>query len=81
MHIIVVALLETDYRIGFYVSIPAKYVSVIENRKVKMAGSWNRDTCCGCRKPIYHHRDVFYYQVVFGIGLFPEGQNNPHIAY
>ncbi|MFS7988879.1 hypothetical protein Hanom_Chr11g01040051 [Helianthus anomalus] len=23
--------------------------------KVKMAGSWNRDTCCGCRKPSYYH--------------------------
>ncbi|KAJ0887173.1 putative kinase-like domain superfamily, kinase, ATP binding protein [Helianthus annuus] len=33
--------------------------------KVKMAGSWNRNTCYGCRKPSYHHRDVFYYQVVF----------------
>ncbi|MFS7923053.1 putative dual-specificity kinase TKL-Pl-4 family [Helianthus anomalus] len=32
-----------------------------------MAGSWNRDTCCGCRKPSYHHQDVFYYQVVFRI--------------
>ncbi|KAM0039807.1 hypothetical protein Hdeb2414_s0012g00386311 [Helianthus debilis subsp. tardiflorus] len=21
-----------------------------------MAGSWNRDTCCGFRKPSYHHR-------------------------
>ncbi|KAJ0781692.1 hypothetical protein HanPI659440_Chr06g0252161 [Helianthus annuus] len=54
----------------------------METIKVKMAGSWNRDTCCGCRrKSSYHHRDVFYYQTVFGIGLFLEGQNNRHIAY
>ncbi|MFS8015069.1 putative potassium transporter [Helianthus anomalus] len=43
----------------------------VYNRKVKMAGSWNRDTCYGCRKPSYYHWDVFYYQTVFGIGLFP----------
>ncbi|KAI3492944.1 hypothetical protein L1887_42440 [Cichorium endivia] len=44
-----------------------------------MRGSCNCDTCCSSRKPSHNHRDVLDYQTMFGVGLFPEGQNNPHV--
>ncbi|KAJ0960406.1 hypothetical protein J5N97_001768 [Dioscorea zingiberensis] len=54
-------IIESDYRIGFYVSVPAN----------KVACPGNRHTCCCSRKPSYHHGTFSIIKQCSALGCFP----------
>ncbi|GFY91042.1 K+ uptake permease 6 [Actinidia rufa] len=64
--------IENDYRIGFYVSVPG--------RKIKMAGSSNCHTCCSGRKPSHHHRNFLNHQTMLCSGMLPKSQNSSYLV-